>query len=65
MGFKRGSKIGAENIKGHRWINWPNSTTTKCTKCGIIRKRETVNYSAVITYIDNNGIELRKCPDCL
>lgn len=25
MGFNRGTKLGAENRKGHRWINNPNN----------------------------------------
>lgn len=34
MGFKKGSKTGAPNRKGHRWINYPNNAHKKCTKCG-------------------------------
>lgn len=34
MGFNRGTKLGAENRKGHRWINNPNNAHRKCTKCG-------------------------------
>ena len=64
MPFKRGSKFGAENIKGHRWINYPSTTVRKCTKCGIICKRANVKYSFVITYIDQKGNELTECPDC-
>ena len=36
MGFKNGTKPGAKNRKGHRWINNPNSAHRKCTKCGCI-----------------------------
>lgn len=34
MGFKNGTKPGAKNRKGHRWINNPNNAHKKCTKCG-------------------------------
>lgn len=34
MGFRNGTKPGADNRKGHRWINYPNNAHRKCTKCG-------------------------------
>lgn len=36
MGFRNGTKPGAANRKGHRWINYPNNAHRKCTKCGCV-----------------------------
>lgn len=40
----------------HNWINWPNSSTIKCTKCGCIKKTVTVNRKTIATYEFNNKI---------
>lgn len=65
MGFNRGSKIGAHNIKGHRWINNPNNAHKKCTKCGCMVDKTNLNGTSVYTYTDKNGNKSNECPNCI
>lgn len=51
MGFNRGTKLGAENRKGHRWINNPNNAHRKCTKCGCMVDRTSSKGENVYIYI--------------
>lgn len=39
VGFKRGRKQGVSTEYEHRWIQWPNYGTMKCTKCGMIKRK--------------------------
>lgn len=50
MGFRNGTKPGAANRKGHRWINNPNNAHRKCTKCGCMVDR-TSSKGKVFMYI--------------
>lgn len=46
MGFNRGTKLGAENRKGHRWINNPNTAHKKVYevrlhgRCNFLKRRK-------------------------
>lgn len=35
MGFN--GRCRPKNVKGHRWINYPNTAHKKCTKCGVMQ----------------------------
>ena len=59
-GFKR----GARNIKGHRWINYPNTAHQKCTKCGCRMDQVTGNGESR-RYYTLNRIRTTECPDCI
>lgn len=64
MGFRRGSKLGAPERKGHRWINYPDTVHRKCTRCGCIMHMTSQKRNAVITYYDSNGKQTKECPSC-
>lgn len=59
-GFKRGRKQGVSSEFEHRWIQWPNYTTMKCTKCGIIKRKVGDKY-----YYYSNGLSITDIPKCL
>lgn len=59
-GFKRGRKQGVSTEYEHRWIQWPNYTTMKCTKCGIIKRKVGDKY-----HYYNNGLSVTDIPKCL
>lgn len=65
MGFNRGTKLGAENRKGHRWINNPNTAHKKCTKCGCMVGRTSSKGENVYVYTDNKGNKSAECPNCI
>lgn len=65
MGFNRGTKIGAENRKGHRWINNPNNAHKKCTKCGCIVDKIYSKRENLYVYTDNKGNKSAECPNCI
>ena len=44
MGFRNGTKPGAANRKGHRWINYPNNAHKKCTECCMKWKRMKISH---------------------
>lgn len=57
--------MGAANRKGHRWINWPNNSHKKCTKCGCLYDQtyDSETKGTVIRY-SMNGVTSMECPDC-
>lgn len=59
-GFK--TKRGNPGGK-HRWMNYPNTATRKCTKCGVVYRRVTRNNRDVVTY-ELNGVICDTCPEC-
>ena len=59
-GFKR--KCGNPGGK-HRWINYPNTSVRKCTKCGVVYRRITRNNENIVTY-ELNGVVYDTCPEC-
>ena len=61
MGFKRKSP----NIKGHRWINYPNNAHRKCTKCGCMVDITSNKGTNVYIYTDRYGNMSDECPDCV
>lgn len=65
MGFNRGTKLGAENRKGHRWINNPNNAHRKCTKCGCMFDVTSSKGESIYTYTDNKGNKSAECPNCI
>lgn len=65
MGFNRGTKKGAPERKGHRWINNPNTAHRKCTKCGCIVDAQTINRKTIFTYTDIKGNKSNECPNCI
>lgn len=65
MGFKRGTKPGAPERKGHRWINSPNNAHRVCTKCGFRIDILCVNGENISTYTTKDGFMSEKCPDCI
>ena len=65
MGFNRGTKLGAENRKGHRWINNPNTVHKKCTKCGCMVDKISSKGENVYVYTDNKGNKSAECPNCI
>ena len=62
MGFNRGTKLGAENRKGHRWINNPNNAHRKCTKCGCMADVISSKGESIYTYTDTKGNKSAECP---
>ena len=44
-------------------MNYPNTVTRKCTKCGVVYRRVTRNNRDVITY-ELNGVTYNTCPEC-
>lgn len=65
MGFSRGTKPGAKNRKGHRWINYPNNAHRKCTKCGCMVDITSLKGETVFVYTNNKGNKLAECPNCI
>lgn len=65
MGFNRGTKLGAENRKGHRRINNPNNAHRKCTKCGCMVDVTSSKGESIYTYTDNKGNKSAECPNCI
>ena len=65
MGFSRGTKPGAENRKGHRWIDYPNNAHGKCTKCGRMVEKISSKGENVCVYTDNKGNKSGECPNCI
>lgn len=65
MGFNRGTKLGAENRKGHRWINNPNNAHRKCAKCGCMVDVTSSKGESIYTYTDNKGNKSAECPNCI
>ena len=65
MGFKKDSKTGAPNRKGHRWINYPNNAHKKCTKCGCMVDITCSKGVNVSIYTDMNGNKSNECPNCI
>jgi len=47
----------------HNWINYPNRSNKKCTKCGIMKRTNQLNKYGCM-YYDTNGIELKENPGC-
>lgn len=65
MGFRNGTKLGAANRKGHRWINYPNTMHRKCTKCGCMVDITSSKGEHVFVYTDNKGNKSAECPNCI
>lgn len=65
MGFRNGTKPGAANRKGHRWINNPNNVHRKRTKCGCMVDVTSSKGKSIYVYTDNKGNKLAECPNCI
>ena len=63
MGFN--GRCRPKNVKGHRWINYPNTAHKKCTKCGCFADRVNSKEGSKILYKDKYGNYLDCCPDCV
>lgn len=61
VGFKRGRKQGVSSEFEHRWIQWPNYGTMKCTKCGMIKRK----IGEKLYYFNSDGSSTTEAPKCL
>ena len=58
-------KCHTNKSEQHSWINWPNTNTKKCTRCGMMVRKKYKNKTGVntMTY-EKNGIEYKEWQPC-